>query len=75
MPTVTPSTCVTYRHTSDPNSVPCDIADRKMYNSQMSICICVVGSAVESSPTTRGTRVRFPDDADYIFTLTPRKYV
>ena len=47
MVTVASSTGVTGRHTSDPNSVPCDIADRKMYNSQMSICICVVGSAVD----------------------------
>ena len=30
MVTVTPSTCVTGRHIYYPNSVPCDIADRKM---------------------------------------------
>ena len=63
---ITPSTCVTARHASNPNNVPCDIVGR--------ICMCVVGSAVESSLAKRGTRVRFPDDADYIFTLTPRKH-
>ena len=35
MPTVTPSTCVTCRHASDPNNVPCDIVGRATCNSQM----------------------------------------
>ena len=35
MPTVASSTCVTGRHISYPNSVPCGIADQKMGNSQM----------------------------------------
>ena len=72
---VMPSTRVTGHPDTGPNSAPCDIADRKMYNSQMSIRICVVGSVVESSLAKRGTRVRFPDDADYIFALAPCKYV
>ena len=33
---VTPSTCLTCRHASDPNNVPCDIVDQKMHNFQMS---------------------------------------
>ena len=64
---VTPSTYVTGCRTSNSNSVPCDIVGR--------ICICVDGSAVEFSPPTRQVRARFPDGADYIFTLTPRKYM
>ena len=35
MSTVTPSTCVTCRHASDPNNVPCDIVGRATCNSQM----------------------------------------
>ena len=35
MPTVTPSTCVTARHASDPNNVPCVIADRGMSDLHM----------------------------------------
>ena len=34
MLTVTPSTCVTGRHASDPNNTPCDISEREMCNSQ-----------------------------------------
>ena len=75
MVTATPSTTVTDHPDTDPNNAPCDIADRKRYNSQMSIRICVVGSAVESSLAKRGTRVRCPDDADYIFVLAPRKNI
>ena len=67
MPTVASSTCVTGRHISYPNSVPCGIADQKMGNSQMLDLHMYRWFSGRASPATRRVRVRFPDDADYIF--------
>ena len=68
MLTVTPSACVTGRHTSDPNSALCVIADREMPDLHMHRWFSGRILAFHA-----GAGFDFPDDADSIYALTPRK--
>ena len=36
--------------------------------------VSIVGSVVECSPATRAARVRFPDDAQYLFLFGPEQF-
>ena len=58
-----PSTGVTGRPDINPNSVPCDVVSRWPEGRFLAFHAAGPG------------RARFPDAADYIFALTPRKYV
>ena len=85
MSTVVPSTCVTVRHASNPNSLPCVIADREMLDLHMCrwfsgriLTFHAVGPGLDFPGRCHRDIIQYNnsmDDADYISTLTLAKYV
>ena len=67
MSTSTPSTRVTGHPDTGPNNTLCNIADQKICNSQISGLHMRRWFSGRTLASHAGTRVRFPDGADYIF--------